>query len=147
MLEIEEVKAGQSKFKKHLHDKILVAGMKEGLAYRITAVKGDFPLKGIKSPPTVGEIIYLKHDYKPDEPCSFGWDRLSLYIGRYKQLPGGGISFNNFVEYYSDLQELEQALSRLELELAVDLAIEWIEKERLSCETNIARLKREYGIE
>lgn len=137
-----------SKFKKNLYDKVTVAGMKEGLSYRIKSIKGEFPFSSSDAAaPRVGEIIQLKHDFKTKTSCSFGWDRLKLFIGRERIEANGDINFYNFNEYYSTIDALEYALGFLELELATDLARQWIEDAKEEYEAKVARLREDYGIE
>lgn len=133
---------GKSKFKTNLKKPLDLYGMKEYLVYRILDVNMD-TFKDDKEPPQVGELIHLEHVYKPTDIYGYsGWDRLELFIGR--NTPNGGI--HNWVRYYESVEDLETVLKGLKLELASDLAIQWIADLKLKTKLRIKELKKDYNI-
>ncbi len=104
---------GTSKFKQDLSERLVIAGMKENVRYRIRGFKDGSkciePTYG-KERLIVGNSIWLRFDYcdKQSSPGG-GYDNLSLISFRKR----GG----NFIKYFESLDDAERVISNLDLEL------------------------------
>ena len=94
--------------KTKLKDLLLVNGLLEDVSYIIKSIKT--PEEGDDAP-KVGESICIRYNFKPYEPGSFGYEHLSLFIGRSHK------TGRNYVRYFESIDDLKVAISNYVLEV------------------------------
>src|SRR5271157_2376259 len=82
---------------------LVIGGMKQGLEYRILEINNPLFLTA-KEPPEVGESISLEHSFSPYKGGMFGYEHLTLFIGRIHK------TGHNFVRYFNNVKDLEACL-------------------------------------
>ena len=122
--------------KTNLDERLIINGMAERRKYKIMAINNPKLLEG-NNPPKVGETISIVYDFKPYGPSGYGWETLTLFIGR--KING---RINNYVRYFSNIKELEETLAGNSFEIDTWHAINRITK--LQDEIDIIR--QDYGL-
>ena len=89
--------------KSELSDKLIVCGLTENIQYTIKAINNPKLLENHPNPPKIGESISIRYDFVGDH---FGREWLTLLIFR-KDEKG---NIHNYVRYFNNLKELEDAL-------------------------------------
>jgi hypothetical protein len=127
--------------KDNLQKFLVERGIATRIFYRIVEIRNPENFRTHdpeQEPPKVGESFTIEYDYKDDEGGYFGYEHLTLLIGR--QDAQGHI--HNYVQRFSTVEDLVVALQGVTFELDKDFARTQIQR----LQGQIEKLKRKYEL-